>query len=127
MFRVTSDLGKNRLYITLAGYMEGAERQEVVRAIMAEVAKLTRGFQIVTDISGLHASNEEAFKDFLRAKTALKLKGAGPIIRVVKIPLSRMQVERISEEAGFHEGSATSLQDADRQLDALRAEAKEED
>ncbi|MFN7958146.1 MAG: hypothetical protein U0P46_07500 [Holophagaceae bacterium] len=123
MFTVASDLERNRLYITLAGHLDGAERQAAIKALILESANLTAGFGVVTDISALHASNEEGFKDLLRVKAALKLKGAGPIIRVVGIPISRIQFERISEAGGFQAESADSIQAADRRLDELQAGA----
>ena len=124
MFGVTSDLARNRLYITLAGHIEGPERQEAMKALIAETAKLSEGFGVVSDISALHASNEEGFKDLLRVKAALKLKGAGPIVRVVKIPLSRIQFERITEAAGYRAEETHSLEEADRRLDELQAGTK---
>lgn len=121
MSSVTSDPSRNRLYITLAGHMSPADRQEITKAIMAEVAKLTQGFDIVTDITALHASDQEGFKDLMRARSALKLKGVGHVIRVVKIPLSRIQMERVSESAGYEDESVDSLEAADRRLDELKA------
>jgi hypothetical protein len=118
MFEVHSDPDRNRLYLTLSGHLDGVERQAVMKAIMAEAGKLAPGFDLVSDISGLHASDQEGFKDFLRAKSGLKLKGVGRVIRVVKIPISRMQVERISEAAGYEAESVTSVEEADRRLDA---------
>ena len=126
MFEVHSDTARNRLYITLAGHLERPEREKAIGAILAETAKLARGFDVVTDISKLHPTDEEGFKDLLRVKSALKLKGAGHIIRVVKIPLSRIQVERTSEAAGYESESVDSLQEADHRLDALRSGSKEE-
>jgi hypothetical protein len=126
MFRVTSDPERNRLYITLAGHLEGVERLEVTKAIMAEAAKLDPRFDVVTDITALHASDQEGFKDLQRARSALKLKGIGHVIRVVKIPLSRIQMERVSEAAGYQDESVDSVEEADRRLDALKAETKAE-
>jgi hypothetical protein len=126
MFNVSSDPSKNRLYITLAGHLSPAERQEVTKLIMAEVAKLDAGFDIVTDITALHASDQEGFKDLLRARSALKLKGVGHVIRVVKIPLSRIQVERVTEAAGYESESVDSIEEADRRLDELKAGVKAE-
>jgi len=117
MFEVRADPDRNRLYITLAGRVDSAERQAAIKAILTEAGKLTQGFGVVSDISGLYASDQEGFKDFLRAKSGLKLKGAGPVVRVVKIPLSRIQVERISTEAGFEATEVSSLEAADRWLD----------
>lgn len=120
MFRVTSNPEKNRLYITLAGHLEGLERQEAIKAMKAEILKLDPGFDLVTDISGLHPSDQEGFKDFLRAKATLKLKGVGHILRVVKIPLSRIQVDRVSGGAGYQVDSVNSMEEADQRLDGLR-------
>jgi len=124
MFEVHSDAGRNRLYITLTGHLDGTERQAAIKAIMTESTRLDPGFGVVTDISGLFPSDQEGFKDLLRAKSSLRLKGVGPIIRVVKIPLSRIQVERITEAAGYESESVSSVEEADQRLDALRAEAK---
>lgn len=121
MFRVTSAPERNRLYITLAGHLEGPERAAAIKALIAESSKLSEGFGVVTDISALHASNEEGFKDLLRVKATLKLRGAGPIIRVVGIPLSRIQFERVTQAGGYHAEEANSLEEADRRLDELQA------
>ena len=118
MFEVHADPDRNRLYITLAGRLDSTERQGAIKAILTEAGKLTQGFGVVSDISELHASDQEGFKDFLRAKSGLKLKGAGPVVRVVKIPLSRIQVERISIEAGYEAAQVSSLEEADRWLDS---------
>jgi hypothetical protein len=121
MFEVHSDPGRNRLYITLRGHLEGPERQAAMKAILTEADKLTPGFGVVTDISALHASDQEGFKDFLRAKSGLRMKGVGQVIRVVKLPLSRIQVERISEAAGYEAEHVDSIEEADRRLDAAQA------
>lgn len=126
MFSVASDPERNRLYITLTGYLDGPERQAAMKALVAEAAGLAEGFGVVTDISALHASNEEGFKDLLRVKAALKLKGAGPIIRVVGIPLSRIQFGRITEAGGYQAEEADSLEAAERRLDELQGQASHE-
>lgn len=126
MFTVTSDPTRNRLYITLAGYLDDADRQAAMKAILAEVAKLTEGFGIVTDITGLHATNKDGFKDLLRIKSALKLRGAGHVVRVVKIALSHIQMARVSEEAGYETDHVDSLEEADRRLDEWQAQPKTE-
>lgn len=120
MFSVTSDPERNRLCITLAGHLNGPERQEAIKTLIAEAGRLSEGFGVITDISGLHPSNEEGFKDLLRVKAALKLKGAGPIIRVVGIPISRIQFDRITEAGGYHAEAADSLEAAQRRLDELQ-------
>jgi hypothetical protein len=121
MFEVRSEALRNRLYVTLAGHLEAPERKAASEAILAEAARMAPGFDVVTDISLLHPSDPAGFREFLRVKAALKLRGVGHIIRVVKIPLSRIQVERVSESAGYPAESAPSLEEADRRLDELRS------
>lgn len=127
MFLVSSDTARNRLYITLIGYLEAAERQEATKQVMAEAAKLEAGFDIVTDIRGLHATNKEGIRDLLRLRAALKLKGVGHIIRVVQIPLSAIQMQRATEEAGFQSEQVATLDAANRRLDELKAQPKTQD
>lgn len=126
MFQVTSDPGKNRLYITLAGYLEEPERKAAMKAIVAEAGTLQPGFDVVSDITALHPSNQEGFKDLLRTRSALKLKGVGRVIRVVKLPVSRIQLARISEAAGYEADEVESLEAAERLLDAPREDAPPE-
>ncbi len=121
MFSVTSDPERNRLNITLAGHLEGPECQLATKAIMGEAARLAPGFGVITDIAALHAPDQDGFKDLLRVKSSLRLKGVGPIIRVVKIPISRIQVERVSDEGGYHSECVASLEAADQRLDELAA------
>jgi hypothetical protein len=124
MFAVRSDPGRNRLYLTMAGHLGAEERQAVIKLLMAEAAHLEPGFDIVSDISALHPTDEAGFKDLLRAKAALKLRGSGRVVRVVKIPLSRIQFTRVSEAAGFDADCVDSVEEADRLLDELRAGTK---
>lgn len=124
MFAVRSDPDRNRLYLTMAGHPEAAERQAIIKELMAEAAKLQPGFDIVSDITGLHATDEDGFKDLLRAKAALKLKGSGRVVRVAKIALSRIQITRVSEAAGYDADCVDSIEAADRMLDELRGTPK---
>lgn len=118
MFQITSNTAKNRLYITVAGYLEEPERKAAMKALVAEAGTLQPGFDVISDITGLHPSNQAGFNDFLRARSALKLKGLGRVVRVVGIPLSRIQLTRISEEAGFAADQVESLEAAEALLDA---------
>lgn len=116
MFQVTSDLDKNRLYITLAGYLEEPERKAAMKAIVAEAGTLQPGFDVISDITALHPSNQEGFNDLLRTRSALKLKGVSRVVRVVKLPVSRIQLARVSEAAGYVAEEVDSLEAAERLL-----------
>lgn len=117
MFKITADPEKNRLLILLAGHLEETERREVTLAVLAEVAKLEPGFAVINDISGLHATDREGLKELARMQSALKLKGARRMIRIVKIPLSRIQFERTSLHSQVQVETALSIDEAVRLLD----------
>ena len=119
MFQVTASPEKNRLYVTLEGHLEPPERAAAGKAFMAAISQLRPGFDIVNDLTGLHPTDTEGLKDLRRLQAAAKIKGVRRVIRIAKIPLSRLQVERISEEVGLESETAASLQEADERLDTM--------
>lgn len=119
MFRVMANPEKNRLYVTLEGHLEQTEREAAGKAFLAEIGKLRHGFDIVHDMTGLHPTDAAGLKYLVRVQTAAKLKGLRTVIRIERIPLSRVQLERIARETGWAFESAASLEEADARLDAL--------
>jgi hypothetical protein len=119
MFQVTANPEKNRLYVTLEGHLEPPERVEAGKAFMAAIGQLQPGFDIVDDLTGLRPTDSEGLKDLRRLLAAAKIKGVRSVIRIVRIPLSRIQVERVSDEVGLESETAASLQEADERLDAM--------
>ena len=119
MFQVTPSPEKNRLYISLEGHLEPAERKQVAKAVVAAIAQLHHGFDIVHDMSGLHPTDAAGLKELVRVQAAAKVKGLRSVIRIVRIPLSRMQFERMAKETGWTFETAGTLEEADARLDAL--------
>ena len=119
MFQVTTSPEKNRLYVTLEGHLEPSERNAAGKAFMAAIGELHHGFDIVHDMSGLHPTDADGLKYLVRIQTAAKLKGLRSVIRIEKIPLSRLQLLRIAKETGWTFESAGSIEEADARLDAL--------
>ena len=119
MFQVTVNPEKNRLYVLLEGHLGAPERKEAARAVMAAIGQLRHGFDIVHDLTRLHPTDADGLRDLVRLQTAAKLKGLRSVIRIVQIPLSRIQLERIAAETGWAFETAASLGEADARLDAL--------
>jgi len=119
MFQIIANPEKNRLYVTLAGHLSADERMEAAKAFMAGVNGLQPGFDIVHDMTGLHPTDSEGLKLLVRLQAAAKIKGLRSVMRVARIPLSRMQLERISKETGWVFEMASSLEEADERLDDL--------
>ena len=119
MFQVTANPEKNRLYVTLEGHLEASERKEAAKAFLAAIGELRPGFDIVHDMTGLHPTDPEGLKELVRIQAAAKVKGVRTVIRVVKIPLVRLQFERVARETGWAFETATTIQEAEARLDAL--------
>ncbi|MGA2082537.1 MAG: hypothetical protein ABSH53_18260 [Holophaga sp.] len=119
MFQVAVNPEKNRLYVTLEGHLDPAERKEAAKAFLAAISELRPGFDIVHDMTGLHPTDPEGLKELVRIQAAAKIKGVRTVIRVVKIPLVRLQFERVALETGWVYETAATLQEADQRLDAL--------
>jgi len=119
MFQVTANPEKNRLYVTLEGHLEPSERDAAGKAFMAAIGELRHGFDIVHDMSGLHPTDADGLNYLVRIQTAAKLKGLRTVLRIERIPLSRLQLQRIAKETGWAFESAVSIEEADARLDAL--------
>jgi hypothetical protein len=119
MFQVTADPEKNRLYVTLEGHLEPAERLAASKAILVAIGQLRPGFDLVNNVSELHPTDTEGLNDLLRIQAAIKIKGVRSVIRIAKIPLTRLQVERTAERSGLEGDTAATVQEADERLDAL--------
>lgn len=119
MFKITANPEKNRLYVTLEGHLEPALQLEAAKAFMAAIALLRPGFDIIHDLSGLHPTDAEGLKSLARMQAAAKIKGVRSVIRVARIALSRLQLERTAQETGWGFESAATLQEAEERLDAL--------
>ena len=91
----------------------------LVIAVVAAIAQLHHGFDIVHDMSGLHPTDAAGLKELVRVQAAAKVKGLRSVIRIVRIPLSRMQFERMAKETGWTFETAGTLEEADARLDAL--------
>jgi len=119
MFQVTADTDKNRLYVTLQGHLEANERAEVVNAFIGAIRKLQPGFDIINDMSALAPTEADGLKDLARVQATAMLRGVRKVIRVVRIPLSRIQLDRLAKETGWAYEVADSVAEAEAILDAL--------
>ena len=119
MFDVSVNPEKNRLYVTLFGHLEANERAELINAFLLAMRKLQPGFDIINNMSGLAPTEAEGLKDLARVQAAARLRGVRHVIRVVRIPLSRIQLDRLAKETGWEYEIAHSVEEAEARLDAL--------
>jgi len=81
--------------------------------------RLAPGFDIVSDITDLRPTDTEGLKLLVRIQAAAKVKGARCVVRISRIPLSRLQFERMATQTGLAFEPALTLEEADARLDAL--------
>ena len=117
MLHVYSNYQKNSLYITLAGHFEPGEvRSAAAEAILKEVAKLRPGFDLITDIRQFHPTDQDGVTIMQQVARSLLDLGMGRCVRVTGIPLSALQMERVSEAVGYEPVHAYSLEEAEKLL-----------
>jgi len=119
LFQVLANPEKNRLYVTLEGHLEAPERKDLTVAFLNRLRELKPGFDLVHDMSGLHPTDQEGLRELLKVQAILKVKGVRTVIRIAKIPLARVQLERAARETGWAFETAASVEEADARLDAL--------
>lgn len=119
MFQVTVDPDRNRLYVTVEGHLEPPERQAVAKAFREALDQLRPGFDIIDDIARLHPTDQEGLRELVRLQSAATIKGVRTVVRIVRIPLSRLQFERMAQETGWVFETAATREEADARLDAL--------
>jgi hypothetical protein len=118
MFKIDSNGEKQRIYITLAGHLEADERKAAMKACAVAMRAFTDGFDLVHDLTGLHATDAEGLKDLVRLQASAKIMGVRRVVRVAGLPLSRVQLERMARETGWKYETAPSVEAADLLLDA---------
>lgn len=117
-YDVHADTIKNRLYITLRGFLTDSQARAAADAVIAEVEKLNPGFDAITDISTFQPVSVQATAEVARAQQIVKACGVRRVVRIQRLPtLGSLQLQRKSREAGYGGTIAYSLEEAERILD----------
>lgn len=125
MQKVEANLHKNLLYITLAGHFEAGEVLEAEEAVRREIKLLRPSFDLISDVRLFRPTDTEGLKGLKRIGALLKAQGMGRCVRVTQIALSALQMERVSEEAGYEPIHVFSLEEAEKILGVRLGNAPE--
>lgn len=120
MFKVRADPGKDRLYITLSGHLEEEERGRVVEAITQEVSKLSPGFDLINDISEALPTDAQGLDQLTRVQKLLVEAGLRHVVRITRMLITELQLERVSKDSGYRSIHLPSLEKAEQLLDSFR-------
>lgn len=119
MFKIVTDIEKNRLYITFIGHLEGDQARQASEATTIEVAKLSPGFDVINDISEAFPTDSRGLELLTRMQKFLLGQGMRRVIRVTGIRISELQVKRASRDSGYYWIAVPSLEKAESLLDAF--------
>lgn len=122
MFEVHINMAKNRLYITLKGFMSDEEVRDAANEVIKNADKLRPGFDVVNDLSEMKVATQDGAKEIARAQHYLAGKGVNRVIRVVVNSVTKTQFNRTGKAAGYSKDAdtASSVEEADKMLDENR-------
>jgi len=120
MYKIKSDSEKNRLHITLLGFISVNEAATINEAIVKETAQLKPGFDVINDISNFKIAQEQAspiLKDIMRFLISHKV---NKIVRVVGASESGLIqfANHTFGEPAYNVKYVPTLQDAEIYLNA---------
>jgi hypothetical protein len=121
MYKVKLDIARNRLYVTLVGFFSIEEIKRCGDETIAATKKLRRGYDVVTDISGLKPGTPEVAEVHERVQAHFRASGARQGVRVIggAFTAASLQLNRTAKLVGFQSTTVATLADAEKLLDAL--------
>lgn len=121
MHDVKTDIGKNRIYITI-GKLEGeTEMQTVAQKVKTECMKLKKGFTCITDLRKYELQDEQ-FETYVKETQETMIKaGLSSVVRVRRETglLGHFQFDNVSMDVGYHAENVTTMEEAEKLLDGI--------
>ena len=119
MYKVHADTVRNRVYITLAGFLSLEEAKKCGDETIALTKKLKPGYDVITDITEFKPGTQDVAKDIERVQQHFKSSGARRGVRVVgQNAPSSMQFSRTGKSAGFDAINVATMAEAEKVLAA---------
>ena len=116
--KIQANTAKNRLYISLNGFMNDTEVETAVNLVMAETKKLKSGFTIINDISTFKPTTQKGAEAIAKLQLFMKQSGVSKTIRVVGPgAASAMQFNRVSKTTSIGVNEVETIEDAEKVLD----------
>lgn len=116
-YEVKTDAGKNRLYLTMAGFPTEEDVVDVKNRIEKALAGLKTGFTLMNDSKNFKTADQA-----LQVKIGeiMKLVAAKQPSKVARImgAVAGMQFGRISKEAGYEAANFQTKEEAEAYLDS---------
>lgn len=121
MYQSRADIEQNRLHVTLKGRIASKESEQAASQVIADLKKLSPGFDVVTDISEFEPATQKEVDILIQVHKILLKSGVNRIARVIgseiKATVGKIQFERASKLTKIVAKNFNSVADADRYLD----------
>ncbi len=119
MYTVRANIAKNRLYVTLSGFMQYQEMKECTDKTIEESKKLKSGFDVITDISNFKAVGQDALEEVKRAQSYFKKSGVRHAIRITgNATFTNSQFSRVGKTVDYVPETVATLAEAEKILDS---------
>jgi len=123
MLEIKVDLLKNRLYINL-GRVRKDTLASAINTVAKEVEKLESGFTCITRVIDVRAIDDNDLKTIREIQKFLSKKGMRKAVRVGTEDGKKL-LEEVGKNAGYSADTASTMQEAEKKLDAWLAANKE--
>jgi hypothetical protein len=120
MYKIHVDTARNRLYVTMIGFLSLEEAKRCGDETIAAAQKLKPGYDVISDISEFKPGTQDVAKDIERVQAHFRQTGARKGVRVVgQNSASSMQFARTGKLAGFNSDNVATVAEAEQLLDSL--------
>ena len=120
-YEIRIDTKKNRAVLRLSGFFTDDEIKELVKEVGDQglIDQLKPGFDVINDIRTFKPASPKGAKELFGIQSQIKEIGVGRIIRIVGSDvLGKKQFDRNSKQAGYKAAVASSIEEAEKMLDA---------
>lgn len=116
-FETTCDTVRNRVYVKVQGFPTETELEQHVKKLIGEVGKLRPGFVVISDVGESKVTTPAGARVLESLMHEYKRRGVSRIVRIVsREVLTKMQLNRITQEADIPVVHAASMAEAEKLL-----------
>ncbi len=124
--KVDADIGKNRLFFTVAGTVNKADLDRLYTDVRFCVADLRPGFDVITDLRGCHLGHLSALPTFKKIMHYLITHGVRDVVRVMNPDnlIHRQVVNFAARVPGYRAMYVNSMEEAEVLLEGSAKRGK---
>ena len=120
MYDIKTDTEKNRIIITIGKLEDESEIKALAQSVKSACRKLKKGFTCITDLRKYAVMDDQFEKYVQETQTAMIEAGLSEVVRVRREMglLGHFQFDNASSAVGYHAQNVTTMEEAEKILDA---------